>query len=139
SPGGFLEDVSKILGEEDGVDQDADVMEQTAKVRLLVVGSAQHLREILRDQRGAQAVTPKDLLPHAAAQIGEHQGETAGESEIANAPKAQGEDRFADGGNIATLPEQRRIGGAQALRGEGFVIRDGLGDAIDIDLAGADV
>src|SRR5208283_4792030 len=35
------------------------------------------------------------------------------------------------------LAEQCRIGDAQALRGEGFVIRDGLGDPMDVDLAGA--
>ena len=137
SPGRFLEDFTKILGEEDGVDEKADVMEQAAKVRLFVVGGAEHLREVLRDQRGAQAVTPKHLLSHAAAQIGKHQWKAAGESQIANAPNAQGEHRFADGRYFATMPEQRRIGHAQTLRGEGFVIRDGLGDAIDVDFAAA--
>src|SRR5208337_4666851 len=137
SPGGFLMDVTELFGEENGVDEDPDVMEQTAKVRMFVVGSTEHLSEILRNHCGAQAVTPKDLSSHAAAQIGKHQGKTAGESEIADAPKTQSEDRLANGGNIATLPEQRRIGHAQALRGERFVIRDGLGDAIDVDFAGA--
>jgi hypothetical protein len=67
-------------------------------------------------------MSPEIFVPHGAARVHKQQRQTARESQIADAPKAQGKNSFANRGYVAALPEQGRISKPQALRGERLIV-----------------
>ena len=131
---GNFENLAEFFGKEQGVDENADVVEQAGEIKLFLGLDAEAVGEMLADERGAQSVAPESDGSHAVLGAGEEFRETDGVDQIANVANAESENGIADGCDIDIALEEGGIGHAQALTGERFIVRDELNDFFDIDV-----
>jgi hypothetical protein len=131
---GGMEGMSKLGGEKQRVDEDADIVEEAGEIEAVGIFIAERLREALAEQSGAEGVTPERVGSHTLFGASEELGEAAGVNQVAYAHEAEGDDGVADGFDLRAAAEQGGIGDAQALRGEGFIVGNKLDDMAHVDV-----
>jgi hypothetical protein len=127
----------EFLREQQGIDQDSDVVEQSGKVQFFVIFHGELLGKVLADQRCAHGVAPECDRRHAVFKAEEKFGQAAGIDQIANAGQAQCQNRLTHCLDTVAPPEQRGVRDAKALHGQRFVVRNQFDHAAHIHLGRA--
>jgi hypothetical protein len=107
----LFEDIAKIIGEEDAVHQNPDIVEQPRQVNVFRPLYTEFVTQASCDKSRAQRMAPEHLFSDAGFQVHKHHRQAAGENQIPDSPQSQRKHRFPHGRDIAASPEQRRSSG----------------------------
>ena len=133
---GLGEELVVLLAEGLAHGEHAQVLEQAAEERLLLLDEAHLLGEGLGGGGGVQAPLPeREVVEALAAGFLEVPDEGEAQGEGLDGVEAEDDQRVADGRDRVRLAVEGAVNGLKDLAGEGGVVLDGAGDLLDVDIA----
>src|SRR3981081_2793465 len=125
---------AELLRQGPQIDDDAKIVQQPGKISLARIREINFAGKAPADERAPERMFPEDDGIDAPILRGQHVEYTARHCNVAHAMNSQPDNRSAERISFLTAAEERAICHLQALRGQGFVLRDQIRYLLYIDL-----
>ena len=125
---------AKFFGQGPEVDDDSEIVEKSGQIGFTGIGIRNFTGEVTADQSASQRVFPEDDRIEASAVFGSQVENAAGHRDVADALKTKADDGRFERVNLLPSSEQGTIRHLQTLRGQRLVLRDHVGDFLNIEL-----
>ena len=127
---------TKGLGKQSRVDELADIVEESAEIDALGIGERKLAGEMLADDGTPEGVLPEGAGIERPIVLWRHLHQEGGPKNIAEAASAERDDSAANRLDGGLAHEEGGIRHAEALGGDGLVMRNHFGDFFDFELIG---